>query len=115
MDYICNDILLGKTIFFLFNLACTCAGPVHAATVSVSSQVQQLCCFWKTLFSRYHLSPLVFPNFLFLIEFPEPEWRDLMEESHLGLSVLRFTLCMLSSCEFLYYFSSTAASLLMAE
>lgn len=78
----------------------TRAGPVHAATVSLSSYVPWSYCIWKALFSLVsssltgsnNPSPL---SWGFLI----PEGRDLVKVSHLGLSLLTFpTLCTLSSC-----------------
>lgn len=86
---------------FEFCVAWTCAGPVHAVTVSVGLSVHQSCCIWKTRLPESHLSPLALTIFLppLLHRSLTLEGRDLTKTSHLRPNALRsLTLCTLYSC-----------------
>lgn len=69
-------------------LAWTCAGPVHATTVSMSWYMCRFSYVCKTLLSRCSLSLMTLS--IFPLQIPIVPWssqgRGFMETSHLGLS-----------------------------
>lgn len=86
-----------------------CAGCMHAITVSVSSYVDPSCCVWK-MFPRKYPPPPTLTIFAppFTYRSLNPERKALMKTSHLGRSVsMSLSLCPLSICGSLCYFSST--------
>lgn len=66
----------------------TCADLMNAAKVSVTSYVCQYCGVWKTLFRRYHVSPLALTVFLL----PSLPYSSLSSEGRDGMKPSHFTL-----------------------
>lgn len=68
-----------------------CAGPVHAAMVSVNLSVNKSCFIWKTLFAWNHPSLLVLKVFLCLLLHDSliSERRSLLKTSYLEVSCLK--------------------------